>query len=72
MGGADIKHQYGGGLIIGTISNNLNLNAQYTSVKIAAVKGAASIKHQYGSGTSTGSVNGMLNANMQYLSLIHI
>lgn len=69
MGGADIKHQYGGGLIIGTVSNNLNLDAQYTSVKIAAVKGAASIKHQYGSGTSIGSVNGMLNANMQYCTI---
>ncbi len=69
MGGADIKHQYGAGLTIGTVSNTLNLNAQYTTVKIAAVKGAASIKHQYGSGTTIGSVSGALNANMQYCGI---
>lgn len=69
MGGADIKHQYGNGLTIGTISNTLNLNAQYTAVKIAAVKGTASIKHQYGNGTTIGSVSGALNANTQYCTI---
>ncbi len=70
MGGADIKHQYGNGLNIGTINNTLNLNAQYTAVKIATIKGAASIKHQYGSGTTIGSISGALNANMQYCSIV--
>ncbi len=69
MGGADIKHQYGDGLSIGTISNTLNLSAQYTSVKIAAIKGAASITHQYGNGTSIGTVTGALNANIQYCAI---
>lgn len=69
MGGADIKHQYGGGLIIGTVSNNLNLDAQYTAVKIAAVKGTASIKHQYGDGTTIGNVSGALNVNTQYCAI---
>ena len=69
MGGADIKHQYGNGLNIGTISNTLNLNAQYTAVKIAAVKGTASIKHQYGNGTTIGNVSGALNINTQYCAI---
>lgn len=68
MGGAQIKHQYGSGITLGTVSN-LDLNAQYTSVKITAVKGAATIRHQYGSGTTIGSVNGTLNANMQYCTI---
>ena len=69
MGGADIKHQYGNGLNIGTISNTLNLNAQYTTVKITAIKGPATIKHQYGAGTTIGSVNGALNVNTQYCAI---
>lgn len=69
MGGADIKHQYGNGLNIGSISNTLNLNAQYTAVKITAVKGDATIKHQYGSGTTIGSVIGALNVNTQYCAI---
>lgn len=69
MGGADIKHQYGNGLTIGTISNTLNLNAQYTAVKIAAVKGAGTVKHQYGAGTTIGTVTGDLNVNTQYCTI---
>lgn len=69
MGGAQIKHQYGSGITLGTISNTLNLDAQYTSVKIAAVKGATSIKHQYGNGTTIGSVSGALNVNTQYCGI---
>ena len=69
MGGAQIKHQYGNGITLGTISNTLNLDAQYTSVKIAAVKGATSIKHQYGNGTTIGSVSGALNVNTQYCGI---
>ena len=68
MGGAQIKHQYGIGITLGTV-NNLDLNAQYTGVKIIAVKGAASIKHQYGAGTTIGSVSGTLNVNTQYCAI---
>lgn len=66
MGGANIKHQYGGGITIGNVVGNLDLNAQYTSVNIASVKGVANIKHQYGGGTTIGSVSGAMNVNTQY------
>lgn len=68
MGGAKIKHQYGGGTTLGTV-DNLDLDAQYTSVNVASVKGVASVKHQYGSGTTIGSVGGIINANVQYTSI---
>lgn len=66
MGGATIKHQYGGGTTVGSIVGNLDLNAQYTSVNIASVNGAATIKHQYGGGTTIGTVSGAMNVNTQY------
>lgn len=66
MGGATIKLQYGNGINIGTVSNNLDVNAQYTAVNIRAVKGMSTIKHQYGSGTTIGVVYGNVDANAQY------
>ena len=67
MGGARIKHQYGGGFTMGTV-DDLDLDAQYTSVNVAAVKGSATVKHQYGSGTTIGQV-GNLNVNTQYTTI---
>jgi hypothetical protein len=67
MGGARIKHQYGGGFTIGTV-DELDLDAQYTSVNVAAVKGSATVRHQYGSGTVIGQV-GNLNVNTQYTTI---
>ena len=66
MGGATIKHQYGSGITIASVGN-LDVNAQYTAVKIGSVKGTATIKHQYGNGTTIGSVSGgSINVNTQY------
>lgn len=65
MGGAKIKHQYGGGTTLGAV-DNLDLDAQYTTVSVASVKGAATIKHQYGGGTTIGTVSGAMNVNTQY------
>lgn len=65
MGGATIKHQYGGGVTIGNVGN-LDLNAQYTSANISSVRGTAIVKHQYGSGTTIGSVSGTISVNTQY------
>lgn len=67
MGGAKIKHQYGGGFTLGTV-DNLDLDAQYTSVTVIAVKGVATVKHQYGTGTTIGNV-GNLNVNTQYTTI---
>jgi len=65
MGGATIKHQYGGGITIGNVGN-LDLNAQYTAANINSVKGTATIKHQYGGGTTIGNVNGAMSVTTQY------
>ena len=65
MGGATVKHQYGGGITIGNVGN-LDLNAQYTTANINSVKGTATIKHQYGGGTTIGNVNGTMNVTTQY------
>eukprot|EP01133_Synstelium_polycarpum_P011337 gene11337-13219_t len=61
---ATVKHQYGSGLIIGTVGS-LNLNAQYVSVNITNIKEDALIKQQYGSGLTIGSVAN-LNLDVQY------
>lgn len=60
-----IKHQYGSGVTIGTVGS-LEIEAQYTAVKITNVKGAASIRHQYGGGITIGTVGGAMNVNNQY------
>lgn len=67
FGNAKIKHQYGGGLTLGTIGN-IDLDAQYTAVNIGTIKGNAVIKHQYGSGTTIGTAS-TLNANAQYTTV---
>jgi hypothetical protein len=67
MGGANIKHQYGSGFTAANVGN-LNIDAQYTTMNFASVRGAASIKHQYGGGTKIGYVSGALNINTQYVT----
>jgi hypothetical protein len=64
---ANIKQQYGSGLTIGT-AGTLNLNAQYASVNITAIRGDAVIRQQYGSGLKLGSVNN-LDLDVQYASV---
>lgn len=64
---AKIKHQYGGGLTIANI-NDLELDAQYTSVKIGTIKNNAKIKHQYGSGLNIESARN-LSLTLQYAGL---
>ncbi|MHA4893856.1 DUF4097 family beta strand repeat-containing protein [Pedobacter sp. PWIIR3] len=67
LNGAVIKQQYGSGLNIGTV-NKLDLNAQYSGVKIGTIKGDAIIKQQYGSGLTIGTVDD-LNLNAQYANV---
>lgn len=64
---AKIKLQYGGGITIASV-NDLELNAQYTSVQIGTVKGNATIKHQYGSGITIGIARN-LNLDVQYAGI---
>lgn len=65
---ATIKQQYGSGLTIASIGE-LNLMAQYATVRIGDVKRNASIRQQYGSGLSIASVGGNLDLDAQYASV---
>ncbi|RZK82628.1 MAG: hypothetical protein EOO92_00990 [Pedobacter sp.] len=67
LNAAVVKQQYGSGLTIGTV-NRLDLNAQYSGVKINTIKGNAVIKQQYGSGLTIGSVDD-LNLTAQYANV---
>jgi len=64
---ATIKQQYGSGLTIASIGD-LNLQAQYATVRIGAIKRNATIKQQYGSGLSIESVDN-LDLEAQYASV---
>ncbi len=64
---ATIKQQYGSGLTIASIGD-LNLNAQYATVRIGDIKRNANIRQQYGSGLSIESV-GNLDLDAQYASV---
>ncbi len=79
---AEIMHEYGSGLTIGTITGNLLLDAQYIKVNINTIKGNTVIKQEYGDLTlvnvgtlglstaytnvSLGNVNGDANIKMKY------
>ncbi|MNJ99998.1 hypothetical protein D3C87_177790 [compost metagenome] len=65
---ATIKQQYGSGLTIASIEE-LNLNAQYATVRIGDIKRNASIRQQYGSGLTIASVGGNLDLDAQYASV---
>ena len=65
---ATIKQQYGSGLTIASIGE-LNLMAQYATVRIGDIKRNASIRQQYGSGLSIASVGGNLDLDAQYASV---
>lgn len=64
---ATIKQQYGSGLTIASIGD-INLNAQYATVRIGDIKRNANIRQQYGSGLSIESV-GNLDLDAQYASV---
>jgi hypothetical protein len=66
---ATIKHQYGSGLILGTVGS-LNLTTQYVKTDIKSIAGDAVIKQQYGESLTLGSV-GQLTLNAQYTK-VHI
>ncbi len=67
---AKIKLQYGGGLTINSIGG-LDLNAEYTNVNIAELKGNATNKIQYGKLTITEISNGCksLSIDADYTSV---
>lgn len=65
---ATIKQQYGSGLTIASVGD-LNLSAQYATVRIGDIKRNASIRQQYGSGLSIASVGGNLDLDAQYASV---
>ncbi|MCJ0741692.1 hypothetical protein [Pedobacter montanisoli] len=61
------KFQYGGGVKIGNV-DELELEAQYTSVDVKSVKKTANVKAQYGRGVTIGSIGG-LSLTAQYTTV---
>jgi hypothetical protein len=64
---AVIKHQYGSGLVLGTVGT-LDLKAQYVAVTIGTIKGNALIKQQYGQGLNIAAVDN-LDLEAQYVNV---
>ncbi|WP_410221842.1 hypothetical protein [Pedobacter sp.] len=61
------KFQYGGGVKIGNV-DELELEAQHTSVDVKSVKKTANVKAQYGRGVTIGSIGG-LSLTAQYTTV---
>jgi hypothetical protein len=64
---ATVKHQYGGGINIGS-ANELDVDAQYVGVTLGNIKNKLNVKAQYGSGVKVISA-GSLNLNAQYTAV---
>lgn len=62
---AVVKHEYGGGVSIGSIGT-LQLDAEYVPVNVNTISKSANIKIQYGSGLTVGSIAGNLLLNSEY------
>jgi len=62
---AVVKHEYGGGISIGSVGT-LQLDAEYVPVNVNTVTKSANIKIQYGSGLTIGSIGGNLLLNSEY------
>jgi len=62
---AVVKHEYGGGVSIGSVGT-LQLDAEYVPVNVNTITKSANIKIQYGSGLTIGSIGGNLLLNSEY------
>lgn len=62
---AVVKHEYGGGVSIGSVGT-LQLDAEYVPVNVNTISKSANIKIQYGSGLTVGSIAGNLLLNSEY------
>ncbi|WP_208646890.1 hypothetical protein [Pedobacter jejuensis] len=65
LNAAVIKHEYGGGVSIGSVGT-IEVNAEYVPVNINTIRKSADIKVQYGSGLTVGSIAGNLLLNSEY------
>lgn len=62
---AVVKHEYGGGVSIGSVGT-LQLDAEYVPVNVNTISKSANIKVQYGGGLTIGSIGGNLLLNSEY------
>lgn len=65
LNAAVVKHEYGGGVSIGSVGT-LQLDAEYVSVNVNTISKSANIKVQYGGGLTVGSIAGNLLLNSEY------
>ncbi|WP_235528626.1 hypothetical protein [Pedobacter sp. Leaf194] len=65
LNAAVVKHEYGGGVNIGSVGT-LQLDAEYVPVNVNTISKSANIKIQYGAGLTVGSIAGNLLLNSEY------
>lgn len=65
LNAAVVKHEYGGGINIGT-AGTLQVDAEYVPVTVNTITKSANLKIQYGGGLTVGSIAGNLLLNSEY------
>jgi len=65
LNSAVIKHEYGGGVSIGSVGT-IQVDAEYVPVSINTISKSANIKIQYGGGLTVGSIAGNLLLSSEY------
>lgn len=65
LNAAVIKHEYGGGVNIGSVGT-IEIKAEYVPVNINTIRKSADIKVEYGAGLTVGSIGGNLLLNTEY------
>ncbi|PWS28239.1 hypothetical protein DHW03_08865 [Pedobacter yonginense] len=62
---AIVKHEYGGGVNIGSVGT-IEVSAQYVAVNINTIRKSADIKVEYGPGLTVGNIGGNLLLHTEY------
>ncbi|MBC6111756.1 hypothetical protein H7U22_15135 [Pedobacter sp. CCM 8938] len=68
LNAAIVKHEYGGGVNIGSVGT-IEISAEYVPVNINTIRKSADIKVEYGSGLTVGNIGGNLLLHTEYAKI---
>lgn len=68
LNAATVKHEYGGGINIGSVGT-IEISAEYVPVNINTIRKSADIKVEYGSGLTVGNIGGNLLLHTEYAKI---
>ncbi|PWS32351.1 hypothetical protein DF947_11150 [Pedobacter paludis] len=68
LNAAVVKHEYGGGVNIGSVGT-IEISAEYVPVNINTIRKSADIKVEYGSGLTVGNIGGNLLLHTEYAKI---